>query len=551
VTSANKLLRNAPLIGITCGVIGIVGHVSARGRAYVIVGTRPLDLLLEVVLVSVAVTGAVLIKSAFPRVLVFAAAISFLLEELATPAAPTGDVFALGLAATGLAWALLAVALVARTRQRTAWIWLVPLAAGAMASGPLAAAAWKPDRHGCGDCPNNALALLDSPPWSDAFARWGAIAMLVAAAVALGSVAARRSLYALPEQVATIALSIGITLSLLPRIRHGVDAVPSSTARLLAGVSLAAGALALALPDLQRTRRRAAIRRLATRLAATPAPGRLGGELAQAVGDPTLAIAFPISSGALVDDEGLPVRQPDLAATRIVRGGRHLATVFHAPATFADQDEVASLTRVAGLAIEHERARAEQKAQARELRASRRRLIEASDRERRRLEHDLHDGAQQRLVSLVLSVKSEPAAAGANKALAAVEQHLQAAIAELRTLTHGLFPSVLTNEGLAPAIEDLELTSTAIVEILELPTRRAPLLVESTAYLAAVLSVASAESLVQLRVGSTSEAIVVEAHGATASDSLEWRALRERVAALEGHLVSSAGEIRVVLPCAS
>ena len=494
MTSANKLLRNAPLIGITCGVIGIVVHVSARGRAYVIVGTRPLDLLLEVVLVSVAVAGAVLIKSAFPRVLVFAAAISFLLEELATPAAPTGGVFALGLAATGSAWALLAVALVARTRQRTAWFWLVPLAAGAIASGPLAAAAWKPDRHGCGDCPNNALALLDSPPWSDAFARWGAIAMLVAAAVALGSVAARRSLYALPEQVATIALSIGITLSMLPRIRHGVDAIPSSTARLLAGVSLAAGALALALPDLQRTRRRAAIRRLATRLAAAPAPGRLGGELARAVGDPTLAIAFPISSGALVDDEGLPVRQPDLAATRIVRGGRHLATVFHAPATFADQDEVASLTRVAGLAIEHERARAEQKAQARELRASRRRLIEASDRERRRLEHDLHDGAQQRLVSLVLSVKSEPAAVAANKALAAVvEQHLQAAIAELRTLTHGLFPSVLTNEGLAPAIEDLELTSTAIVEILELPTRRAPLLVESTAYLAAALAVASAE----------------------------------------------------------
>ena len=302
---------------------------------------------------------------------------------------------------------------------------------------------------------------------------------------------------------------------------------------------------------LQRARRRAAIRRLATRLAAAPAPGRLGGELARAVGDPTLAIAFPISSGALVDDEGLPVRQPDLAATRILRGGRHLATVFHAPTTFAEQDEVASLTRVAGLAIEHERARAEQKAQARELRSSRRRLIEASDRERRRLEHDLHDGAQQRLVSLVLSVKNEPAAVAANGSLAAVEHHLQAAITELRTLTHGLFPSVLTNEGLAPAIEDLELTSTAIVEILELPTRRAPSLVESTAYLAAALAVASAESLVQLRIGSTSEAVVVEARGATASDSLEWRALRERVAALEGHLVSSADEIRVVLPCAS
>ena len=546
-----KLLRNAPLIGITCGVIGIVVHVSARGHAYVIAGTRPLDLLLEVVLVSLAVAGAILIEIAFLRVLVFAAAISFLLEELATPAAATGFVFAIGLAVTGLAWGLLAVALFGHSRRRTAWIWLVPLTVGAIASGPLAAAAWQPDRRGCGDCPNNVLSLLDSPPWSDGFARWGAIAMLMAAAVALGSVAGRRSLYTLPEQGATIALSIGIALSLLPRIRHGVDAVPSPTARLLAGVCLAAGALALALPDLQRARRRAAIRRLATRLAAAPAPGRLGWELARAVGDPTLTLAFPISSGALVDDKGLPVRHPDLAATRIVRGGRHLATVFHAPTTFADQDEVASLTRVAALAIEHERARAEQKAQARELRSSRRRLIEASDRERRRLEHDLHDGAQQRLVSLVLSVKNEPAAVAANGALAAVEHHLQAAIAELRTLTHGLFPAVLTNEGLAPAIEDLELTSTAIVEILELPTRRAPSLVESTAYLAAALAVASTESLVQLRVGSTSEAVVVEAHGATASDSLEWRALRERVAALEGHLVSSADEIRVVLPCAS
>jgi signal transduction histidine kinase len=305
------------------------------------------------------------------------------------------------------------------------------------------------------------------------------------------------------------------------------------------------------LPDLRRARRRTAIRRLATRLAAAPAPGQLGAELARAVGDPTLTIAFPTSGRALVDDEGVPVCQPGRAATRIVREGRHLATVFHAPGTFADEDEVASLTRVAGLALEHERARAELKAQAHDLRASRRRLVEASDRERRRLEHDLHDGAQQRLVSLLLAVGNSPAAVAANGALAAVEHHLQAAITELRTLTHGLFPSVLANEGLAPAIEDLELTSTAIVEILELPTRRAPLLVESTAYLAAALAVASAESFVQLRIRSTPESIVVEAHGATPSDSLEWRALRERVAALEGHLVTSADQIGVVLPCAS
>jgi hypothetical protein len=89
------------------------------------------------------------------------------------------------------------------------------------------------------------------------------------------------------------------------------------------------------------------------------------------------------------------------------------------------------------------------------------------------------------------------------------------------------------------------------VEILELPTQPAPLLVESTAYLVAALAGASAKASVQLRIRSTPETVVVEARGATASDSLEWRALIERVAALEGHLVTSSDEIRVVLPCVS
>jgi signal transduction histidine kinase len=553
VTTQNRLLRSTLLIGVACAAAGFVAHVSLGDRAYVIAGMRSADLLLEIALVFVALAGAILIESALQCGLVFAAAIAFLVEELATPAAPAGYVFALGLAVTGLAWGFLAVALVTLPGRRTAWIWLAALTAGAVTAGPLAAATWMPDRHGCADCPVNALAVFDSPRWSDGFARWGAIAMVVAAAaVALRSLLGGRSFHVLPERGAAGALSIGMTISLLPRIRDGVDTVPSPTARLLAGLSLAVGALALALPDVQRARRRAAIRGLATRLAAAPAPGRLGEEVARTVGDPTIAVAFPITGGALVNEEGLPVRQPGRGATRIVREGRHLATVFHAARTFADDDEVASLTRVAGLALEHERARAEQKAQARELRASRRRLVEASDRERRRLEHDLHDGAQQRLVSLLLAVGSTRAAdKAAQEALTGVAGHLQAAISELRTLTHGLFPSVLANEGLAPAIEDLELSSTAIVEVLELPTQPAPLLVESTAYLAAALAVASATSSVQLRVRSTTETVVVEARGVTASDSLEWRALRERVGALEGKLVTFAGEIRVELPCAS
>jgi len=126
---------------------------------------------------------------------------------------------------------------------------------------------------------------------------------------------------------------------------------------------------------------------------------------------------------------------------------------------------------------------------------------------------------------------------------------VQAAIAELRALTHGLFPPVLTHEGLGPAIEDLELSSTTLVEILELPMQQAPPLVESTAYLAAALAVASGQAAVQLRVRSTSESVVVEALGATASESLEWRALSERVAALDGRIDTSSDAVTVTLPC--
>ena len=547
-----RLVQNVTLVGITCAVMGIVLHVSAHGRAFVLAGSRPIDLIAELFLAAVAGAGALVIASTSTRLLVVTASIMFLLEELASPAAPNRYVFAFGLAAPGLAWGCLAAARAADGRRRTIeWAANALLAIGAVSTGVLAALAWQPDHHGCNDCPANVFALFDSSRWSGDFARWGAVTMLVGAALALEPVVRRRRLTdQVIEQVFLVAFSIGLTIALLPRVRHAAGGFASPAARLVEGMCLAVSALALAFPDLQQLRRRAAIRKLATRLAAAPAPGRLRAELARAVGDPDVSLAFPVGDGALVDSEGLPVHSTGRAATTIMRDGRHLATVFHAPGTFDDDGEVAALTRVAGLVIEHERARAELQAQGLELRASRRRLVEASDRERRRLEHDLHDGAQQQLVSLLVALAGNPATAAA-RTLTAAEQHVQAAITKLRTLTHGLFPSVLTNEGLGPAIEDLEMSSSTIVEILELPTQRAPTVVESTAYLAAALAVASAEAAIQLRVRSSTESVVVEALGASASDSLEWRALSERVAALDGRIDTSSNSVKVTLPCVS
>ena len=119
-------------------------------------------------------------------------------------------------------------------------------------------------------------------------------------------------------------------------------------------------------------------------------------------------------------------------------------------------EEVASAAR---LALENERLQAEARAQLEDLRSSRARIIEAGDAERRRLERDLHDGAQQRLVGLSLALRLVRRELGADRQLVArldeAEAELAPAVAELRELAHGIHPAVLSDEGLAAAVEAL------------------------------------------------------------------------------------------------
>ena len=548
---ARRSVFTAALVLPTCAVFGLVAHVGAENRTFALAGSRPIDLTAELCLATIGFVAALLVPGTAQSVLCVAAVNLFLFEELANPAAPEAPLFAAGLAATGLAWACLTTATLRAPRRRTERAALALVVAGAVTTGPLAAAFWQPNQRGCSDCPENALAILDSHRWSDGFARWGSVTLLVGFVFALEPLVSRPLARTGARRLSILAVSIGAAVSLVPRVVRGVDGTPSPSARIVAASFLALAAAAAAFPSLQRARRRAAIRTLAARLAAAPAIGRLEEELARAVGDATLTVAFPTTEGTLVDDEGLPVEEKGATTrtTTIQREGRQLATVFHAPGAFDEDDDVAALTRTAGLVIENERTRAERKAQAIELRASRRRLVEAADRERRRLEHDLHDGAQQQLVSLLLAVGQARRSAPSQAALAAAERELQGAIAELRVLTHGLFPPVLASDGLAAAIEDLELSSATLVEILELPTHRASAVVESTAYMSAALAVATANTAVRLRVRSTTESLTIEATGGIACDSPEWSALAERVSALEGALTVSDDRITMTLPC--
>jgi len=204
----------------------------------------------------------------------------------------------------------------------------------------------------------------------------------------------------------------------------------------------------------------------------------------------------------------------------------------------------------------------------RELRSSRARLVSAADAERRRIERDLHDGAQQRLASLLLNVALARRADGPGAAaglLDTVEAELIAALAELRALAAGALPPVLADHGLEAAVEDLVASSPLAVAIEAMPGRRLPEPVEVAAYfvvaeaLANVAKHAGARSA-SVRVRRTGAIVAIEvrddgAGGADPARGSGLRGLADRVGALGGRLrcESPAGRgtrLTAEIPCA-
>ena len=130
----------------------------------------------------------------------------------------------------------------------------------------------------------------------------------------------------------------------------------------------------------------------------------------------------------------------------------------------------------------------EQRAAQSEVRQSRARIVDATDAARRRLERDLHDGAQQRLVSLALALRLARSRLGRDADPAAVDglddaaDELRTALEELRELAHGIHPAILTQAGLGPAIDSLADRSSVPATVTELPERRLSAAIEATAY---------------------------------------------------------------------
>jgi signal transduction histidine kinase len=155
-------------------------------------------------------------------------------------------------------------------------------------------------------------------------------------------------------------------------------------------------------------------------------------------------------------------------------------------------EEVASAAR---LALENERLQAETRAQLEELRASRARIIETGDTERRRLERDLHDGAQQRLMAIQIKLRlveervADPELAAE---LDAISDQAADAVEDLRALAHGIYPPALRQFGLVDALLAFSMTAQIPIEIVDEGIGRCPRTVEAAIYFCAMEAVQNA-----------------------------------------------------------
>ena len=318
---------------------------------------------------------------------------------------------------------------------------------------------------------------------------------------------------------------------------------------------------------------RLAVGDLVLELRRNPAPGDLRAALARALGDPSLELAYWLpeyETYAALDGHPLELPADPRRLTHMVdRAGTPVAALVHDPSLREEPALLDSVGAAAGIALENARLHSELLARLEELRGAGTRVVEAMQSERRRLERDLHDGAQQRLVALSLELGMLEARLGddadARRSVEQARRELGQSLDELRELARGIHPAVLTGHGLEVALESVVARAPVPVRLTVQLDARLPEPVEVAAYFlvsegltnVAKYSHASAASVDIVR---TNGDVVVEVAddgvgGANAAEGSGLRGLADRVEALGGHLhvTSPPGDgtrVRAEIPCA-
>jgi signal transduction histidine kinase len=406
---------------------------------------------------------------------------------------------------------------------------------------------------------------------------WAQRVIIVSATVVVTLVLARRWLLATPPVrraltpifAGAAAFLLGASLTMLAKV-----AEPPRALQWVVLVATALVPLAVLAGLLRARLARSAVGDLMVELRGQPTPGELRNALARALHDPSVEIAYWVPEYELyVGPDGRPLQLPadgdGRAVTVVEQGGRTVAALVH-DASLRDESElVAAVTAAAGIALENERLQADLRARLEELRGSRARIVEAGDAERRRLERNLHDGAQQRLVSVSvgLNLLASRVERGSDAAelLANAREELAASLEELRTLAQGIHPAVLTDHGLEVALETLAAHASLPVRLEVDVDGRLPEAVEVAAY----YLVSEALTNTAKYAKATSASVQASRHddrlvidigddgvgGADPARGTGLRGLADRVEALDGRLrvwsPSGGGtRVRAEIPCA-
>jgi signal transduction histidine kinase len=505
-------------------------------------------------------------------VLLAAGGCGWFLLEWNDPGVGSPVVFTIGLALYAAAPPLVAHALLAYPAaslgHRERAVLAVAYGGSLLALGLLPALVFDPAGQGCSQCPRNLLLIHSSPSLYRDLNRGGVYVglgwTLLVITLAVWRIA--RSTAALRRVIVPVLAAGGVYMGLVAAdfaasLRRGYLSNDPLDRRLWLGEAAALVALALAVTWswVRERGTRAALARLVVELVS---PGRLEPALARSLGDPGLRLAYPLEDGRYVDADGRRL-DPGQAPTPLVRDGVEVAVLTHRPGLLDDPGLVKEVVATARLALDNERLHAELLAQLADLRASRARIVITSDDERRRLERDLHDGAQQRLVTLTLTLRLarthlEHQLQPDRTLITRVEQAdegLRATLAELRKLATGIFPAVLADEGLAPAVEALAEETKGQMRITKTPEQRFDPQVETAAYRLISETVRQAgTSQVTLTALTRDGILVLELE--SQRPPTELRELEDRLGALDGtlhvaHATGGQARIRAEIPCGS
>jgi signal transduction histidine kinase len=318
---------------------------------------------------------------------------------------------------------------------------------------------------------------------------------------------------------------------------------------------------------------RSAVGDLMLELRAEPAPEDLRDSLARALRDPSVELAYWLPDyGVYADLNGRPVELPDLegrATTLIDRNGDHVAALIHDPAIEEEPELLDGVQAAAGIALENARLHADLRARLEELRGSRARIVEAAQHERQLLERNLHDGAQQRLIALSLDLSLlEGRTDGRPDVKAGLDQarrEIAASLAELREISRGLHPAVVSGHGLGVALEQLAARAPVPVKLKVDVAGRLPEPLEVAAYYVVSESLANIAKHAQAKTARVEvlkdqDELVLEivddgVGGADSERGTGLRGLADRVESLDGRLRvwtprGGGTRVRAEIPCA-